>query len=81
MNRHANILAEILEQWYHNDQCDLTLRYKYPGICKHIAHIIVCIEEIANRQGYTLEEIYIANTDNLDKRKQRGVLTGDGDDR
>lgn len=81
INRHANVLAEILERWYYDDQCNLIVRNKYPGICEHIAHIIVCIEEIANKFDYTLEEIYIANTEKLAKRKQSGTLTGEGDDR
>ena len=81
MNRRANLLSEILERWYYDDNCNLTACWKYPEICEHIAHVIVCIEEIAGRYDHTLEEVYTKNTDKLAKRKQSGTLTGEGDDR
>lgn len=81
MNRHTTAVAEILEHWYYNDKCHISAWDKYTEIPQHLSHIITCIEEIARRCGYTLEEIYVANIKNLAGRKQRGTLKGDGDDR
>ena len=39
------------------------------------------IEEIAKRCDFTLEEICVANIENLAGRKKRGTLHGDGDNR
>lgn len=81
MNRHTTVVADILEHWYYNDQCHPSAWDKYTEISEHLSHIITCIEEIAHRCGYTLEDIYIANIENLAGRKKRGTLMGDGDER
>jgi NTP pyrophosphatase (non-canonical NTP hydrolase) len=36
---------------------------------------------LANELGYTLEEIFQMNIDKLQSRKERGVLSGSGDNR
>ena len=81
MNRHANAVAEALERWYYVYDCRMCERDRFVGIPQHLSHIIVCIEEIARRCDHTLEEVCIANINNLAGRKQRGTLHGDGDNR
>jgi len=81
MNRHAMAVAEVLGRWYYDFDCRLIERSRFVGISNHISHIMVCIEEIARRCGFTLEEICIANINKLANRKQRGTLHGDGDNR
>ena len=81
MNRHTTAVAEILEHWYYNNQCCPNKWDQYPEIPQHLSHIIVCIEEIAHKYDFTLEEICTANIEKLTKRKHKGMLCGDGDTR
>jgi len=81
MNRHATAVATSLEQWYYQHDCRVCERGHHTDIPNHLSHIMTCIEEIARRCGFTLEEIYVANIENLAGRKQRGTLKGDGDNR
>lgn len=75
LNRHANLIAEILEQLYYVNN------YRLSDLPMHLSHIIVCIEEIARKCDFTLKDIYTANIENLSGRKERGTLMGDGDNR
>jgi len=79
MNRHAAVVAEALEQWYYTYDCRIGETGQFSYISNHLSHIIACIEEMANRCGFTLEEIYTANIKKLAGRKQRGTLHGEGD--
>jgi NTP pyrophosphatase (non-canonical NTP hydrolase) len=81
MNRHATAVATALEEWYYQYDCKLCERGRYTEIPNHLSHILTCVEEIARRCGFTLEEICVANIENLTGRRQRGTLKGDGDDR
>lgn len=81
MNRHASSLAEFLECWYYQYDCNLRESYRFIELPKHLSHIITCIEEIGRRYDFTLEDIYTANIEKLLSRKERGILTGDGDNR
>jgi len=81
MNRHATAVAGALEQWYYQYDCRIGETGQFSYISNHLSHIITCIEEMAKRCGFTLEEIYTANIKKLAGRKQRGTLKGEGDDR
>jgi NTP pyrophosphatase (non-canonical NTP hydrolase) len=81
MNKHATAVAELLETWYYNYDSRINESSRFIGLPLHLSHIIVCIEEIACRCGFTLKDIYIANIEKLAGRKQRGTLNGEGDDR
>jgi len=81
MNRHAADSAKALEEWYYTYDCRLNESGRFPSLPQHISYIVVCIEEIARRCGFTLEDICVANIEKLAGRKQRGTLKGDGDDR
>lgn len=75
MNVRASSAAKALEDWYY------TNTYRHTEIADNLSHIIVCIETIASKCNLTLEEICIANIENLTGRKKRGTLHGSGDNR
>lgn len=81
MNKHVTGIAEALKYLYYYDKHPRGKKYQYPGLPNHLTHVIVCIEEIAVKCGLTLEEICVANIEKLAKRKQEGMLRGDGDTR
>ncbi len=81
MNRHAIALATALENWYYKHDCRLNETGRYVEIPNDLSHIITCIEEIAHRCNWTLEDICVANINNLSGRKRRGTLHGSGDNR
>lgn len=81
MNRHANSLAELLEQQYYLGRHNVSSRHKYTEIPKHISHIITCIDTLGHICGFTLKDIYETNITKLTSRKERNVLSGDGDSR
>lgn len=78
MNRKASIIAEILERLYYKDRCQ---RDMHNETSQYIRDIIMYIEEIASRFGYTLEDVYIANIEKLARRQKEGTLSGNGDAR
>ena len=88
MNRCANSIAELLEFWYYDNKrspyTDGENAFKTDHksqICPHVSQIVTCIEEIAKRCDFTLQEIYVANIKKLLDRKERDVLKGEGDNR
>lgn len=81
MNRHTATVAEALEQWYYKYDCHIGENSRFSYISNHLSHIIACIEEMANRCSFTLEEIYTMNIEKLARRKRRGTLHGNGDGR
>lgn len=81
MNRHASSIAAALEKWHYTFYCRSEESSKFPEIPKHLGYVLCCIEEIAFRCGFTLEEICIGNIDKLQSRKRRGTMGGSGDNR
>jgi NTP pyrophosphatase (non-canonical NTP hydrolase) len=81
MNRHANIIAEFLENWHYDHQCNLNKTNNFKNLPIHIYNVLICIEEIAYNCHSNLREVYTLNIEKLTKRKQDGTLTGDGDNR
>jgi len=81
INRYANFVAYSLEKWHYQDQCNLTMARNHIGLPNDLSHVLTCIEELARRLGFTLEDIYTANINNLLGRKKRGTIHGDGDNR
>lgn len=81
LNRQAAAIAEALEHWFYEYECLMTQKWRFDQIPQHLSTIMVCIEEIAHRCGFTLEEIYVANIEKLLSRQERGTLKGDGDSR
>lgn len=81
LNRHAAKTAELLESWYYRDHGALGKIGRYVSIHNNITNILVCIEKIAQKFDYTLQEVCNANIEKLAGRKSRGTLGGNGDDR
>lgn len=81
MNRHASSAATLLEKWLYSYQCNMAESSRFTELPQHLTHILTCVEEIAVRCGFTLEEIYISNIDKLFNRRDRSKIKGDGDDR
>lgn len=81
MNKHASIVAEALNRWYHDDNSDLNLSGRYLEIPHNLSHVVVCIQEIARHFNSTLEDICIANLKNLAGRQERGTVHGNGNNR
>lgn len=81
MNHHATSVATALERLYYDANGDARAMSEYTEIPQHMSHVLACVEEIAHRLNVTLEYVYTANLENLAGRKNRGTLTGDGDDR
>lgn len=50
-------------------------------IAKELGDVLWCISTLANDLGYTLEEIGELNNRKLSSRKERGVISGNGDNR
>lgn len=81
MSRYASFVAESLEMWYYDHDCNALARLKFISICRNITEIFICIEELACRCDCTLEDIYVGNIEKLLSRQARGKVKGDGDDR
>jgi NTP pyrophosphatase (non-canonical NTP hydrolase) len=50
-------------------------------VASEIGDCLWYVAQLATEMGYTLEDIAQGNVDKLNSRKQRGVLTGSGDNR
>jgi len=81
MSRHATFVAESLEQWYYKYDSHPGARSRFPDIPNNLTNIITCIEEIARRCGFTLEDIYTENIEKLSNRQKKGTIQGSGDNR
>jgi hypothetical protein len=81
MNRYASSVATRLEQWYYMFGGSSEENDRFSDTHVYLGLIIGCVEEIAFRFGFTLEEIYTNNIEKLLSRKRRGKLGGSGDDR
>lgn len=81
LNRQANFVAEILEQWHIANALRPSTSSKFIAFTQHLSRIMACIDEIARRFESTLEQVCTDNIDKLFSRKKRGTLHGDGDNR
>lgn len=81
MNIHAVKVATSLQNWYYRNNGRISERNTYIEIPNHLSNVIACIEEIAHRCGFALEDICDKNIDKLLSRKKRGKLSGSGDNR
>ena len=79
MNRHAASADKTLEEWYYVYGCRLNESGRFTNLPQHLSYMIACIEEIARRCGFALEDICVGYIVNLEGRKQCGNLSGDGD--
>lgn len=82
LNKLASKIADTLRVWYYNHgrRQDQSFRF-INEMMPRIASMLMCVETIAQKCGFTLEEVYTANINKLLDRKDRGVLKGDGDQR
>lgn len=81
MNRHASLAAQLLEKWFYVYEQKLTERDRFTELPSHLTHIIICVNEMSIRCGFTMEEVYVTNIEKLLSRLKRGKIKGDGDDR
>jgi hypothetical protein len=81
LHKNASKIANMLDKWYYEDNCDINQSHRYTDISFYLSFVVACVEEIAKHCDCTLEEVYSANIKNLLGRKNRGTLKGDGDDR
>jgi len=81
MSRHAMVVASTLENWYYTRDSHIAYCGHYVELPKSLSHIITCVEEIARRCGFTIEDICINNIEKLASRKERGTIKGSGDER
>lgn len=81
MNRQAIIIATILEEWFYKYDCWPREIERYTKLPNSMSHLITCIEEIAFRCDFTLEDICDINLEKLSVRKDKGTLRGEGDNR
>lgn len=54
---------------------------KKAELAKEIGDVLWYCATLANDLGYTLEEVAQVNIDKLNSRKERGVISGNGDNR
>lgn len=76
MHHRASAVALELDNWVHRK-----LAEKYSAIPYNLSSVITCIETIAIILGSNLEEVCDENIAKLTSRKNRGTLSGEGDDR
>lgn len=81
MNRKASLISHALEKWYYDYGIDHPNPRLSLDIPYSLTYIIVCVEEIAIRCGFSLQEIYIMNIEKLLQRKKNNKLHGSGDNR
>ncbi len=81
MSSTAAYAAQALEKWASKYDCRIGENNRFTEIPHCLTCIIVCVEEIATRCDFTLEEVCTTNLDKLLDRKERGTLKGEGDNR
>lgn len=81
MTRQASDAAALLETWHYRYKCDPRESTRFNDLPNHLTHVVTCVEEMATKCGFTLEDVCIYNIEKLFNRKSRGVLKGDGDNR
>jgi NTP pyrophosphatase (non-canonical NTP hydrolase) len=81
MNRNATMMACSMENWYYAYGGRLSESNRFLDIPHCVTKLLVCIEEMAKRCNFTLEEVYSDNIEKLLSRKKRGKIKGDGDNR
>jgi hypothetical protein len=81
LNRQASNAAALLETWHYKYRCDPREITRFSDLPNHLTHVVTCVEEMAIKCGFTLEDVCVQNIAKLFSRKARGVLKGDGDNR
>lgn len=74
-------IIKALEEWISKHNRNLIFCDQYIGIPQDITCVVVCIKEMAQRFGTTLEDVCETNIFKLADRKARNVIKGDGDSR
>lgn len=76
----AGEVAEKVKKFLRDDNGELT-EERRAAIKKELGDVMWYVAVLADKLGYSLEEVAQANIDKLSKRYDEGKLTGDGDDR
>jgi NTP pyrophosphatase (non-canonical NTP hydrolase) len=76
----AGEIAEKLKKWHRDQGADEALLDK-DSIADEIGDVLWYAATLADYLGYKLGDIAKANIDKLTSRKERGKLTGSGDNR
>lgn len=67
-----------------NDVCDLAIAYKdleSSAFCRELVRVLVAIDGVAAALGRDLGYVAEINIEKLSSRKERGVISGNGDNR
>lgn len=75
----GEVLGKI-KKLFRDDQGELTLERK-ADIKKELGDVLWYLTQVATELDISLEELAEANLEKLLSRKERGALTGDGDNR
>lgn len=77
----AGEVADILNKATRGDKKYEDISLIFTNMKKELGDVLWFVNTLANRYGFTLEEIAEANAEKLTGRDKRGVIQGDGDDR
>lgn len=80
INGEAGEIAEKVKKVIRDEDCVLADSYR-TEIAKEVGDVLWYCAVLANDLGFSLEEIGKMNIDKLKSRKQRGKISGNGDNR
>lgn len=75
----GEVLA-IFKKWIRDNNADIT-KLDTANVAKELGDILWYVAVVAHDLGLSFDDIAAANLEKLRSRKERGVLTGSGDNR
>lgn len=77
----AGEIAEKVKKWIRDERGETISEDRRAALLKELGDPLWYIAALAYDLGYTLQEVVDANHEKLTGRRERGTLSGDGDDR